>query len=169
MPRYQPYSNPRINDRELRRAFYLAVAGLTSVDEVANFLKDLLSVSEVTMLSRRLRVAALLIEEKTYDQIADELQAGKSMVAQVQRWLDHGHNGYRTALTRLAKAVAFREAQRVRRERERHPGTLAHLQRRYRGRLIDPSVLPEILAEAQEVTGQIKRRWSVRRATRSKR
>lgn len=169
MPRYQAYSNPHIDDRELRRVFYLAVAGLTSIEEVANFLKDLLSVSEATMLSRRLRVAALLVAGKTYDQIADELQAGKSMVAQVQRWLDHGHNGYRTALARLGKAASIREAQRVRRERERRPGTLANLQRRYRGHLIDPSVIPEMIAEAQELAGQIRRRHSVRRSLRHRR
>lgn len=114
MPRYQPYSNPKVDDRKLLEVFFLAVASLTSIQEVASFLKDLLSVSETTMLARRLRVAQMLAAGKTYDDIADELNISKATIASVQRWLEHGHNGYRTALAHLGKAASARAARRTR-------------------------------------------------------
>lgn len=133
MPRYQPYSNPRLDDRELLNEFFLAVASLTSVREVANFLKDLLSVTETTMLARRLRVAARLAEGKGYDEITEELGVGRATIAGVQRWLDHGHNGYRVALQHLGKTTG-RQMSTTRAARAREPFSPTRLQHKYPGR-----------------------------------
>lgn len=104
MPKYKASKYHPSDHQQLLREFFLAVAELRSTQEVANFFKDLLSVTETTMLARRLKVAQRLEAGKTYDAIAKDLDISKTTIARVQRWLEDGHDGYRVALERLAAA-----------------------------------------------------------------
>lgn len=53
----------------------------------ALLLQDLLTSSELDKLSRRLRIAKLIVEGKSYNEIIDELKCGMSTVARVGAWL----------------------------------------------------------------------------------
>lgn len=77
-----------------------SVALLSTVEEVAQFLKDLLSESEVLMLARRLQIAELLTEGRTYEQIRKELKVGWNTIAKVQTWLSLYGEGYRLVINR---------------------------------------------------------------------
>lgn len=74
---------------------------LRSPLEMAHLLKDLLSQGEVLMLARRLKIAQLLNEGLTYDQIRSSLKVSRSTIARVQTWLELYGEGYRTVIKRL--------------------------------------------------------------------
>ncbi len=80
-----------------------ALTALRSAEEVAHFLKDLLSESEVLMLARRLQVAERLIDGRTYQQIRSEIKVSFGTIARVQIWLEIYGEGYRTVAKRIAK------------------------------------------------------------------
>lgn len=83
--------------------FYTMVSLLENRDEVKNFFKDLLTLSEVVMISRRIQVAKMLFEGYTHDEIRKEMKVGFSTVSQVERWLNNGFGGYRKTIEEYQK------------------------------------------------------------------
>ncbi len=83
--------------------FYTMVSMLRTRNEVRNFFKDLLTLSEVVMISRRIQVAQLLLEGFTYGQIRKKLKVGIDTIRQVERWLNNGFGGYKQAIERYKK------------------------------------------------------------------
>lgn len=73
-------------------------ASLRTREEVKNFFKDLLTPSESIMLGRRLQIAKMLLEGKSYDFIERVMGAGKTTIASVHQWLNSGFGGYEKAL-----------------------------------------------------------------------
>ena len=64
--------------------FYTMVASLKDREEVKIFFKDLLSLSEIVMISRRIQIAQMLLEGKSYEEIRRELKAGFSISARLR-------------------------------------------------------------------------------------
>jgi len=73
-------------------------SSLKTREEVKNFFKDLLTPSESIMLGRRLQIAKMLLEGKSYDFIGESMGAGRSTIAGVHQWLSSGFGGYEKAL-----------------------------------------------------------------------
>lgn len=65
---------------------------------IKNFLKDLLNRQERIMLIRRLLIANLLLEEKSYREIQQRLRVGTNTISRIGRWLHFGRNGYKIAI-----------------------------------------------------------------------
>ena len=84
--------------KECLTDFYQIVGSLSGYDEAKSFLKDLLTTSEMVMVSRRLQIAKYLARGWTHDQIREYFGAGYSTIVQVDRWLNDGFGGYRQAL-----------------------------------------------------------------------
>lgn len=78
--------------------FYTMVSLLKTREEVKNFFKDLLTLSEMVMISRRIQIAKMLLEGETYESIRDKLKVGATTVSQVERWLNNGFGGYKTTI-----------------------------------------------------------------------
>lgn len=78
--------------------FYTMVSLLKNREETKNFFKDLLTLSEVVMISRRIQVAKMLLEGKAYEEIRKELKIGLSTISQVERWLNNGFGGYKKTI-----------------------------------------------------------------------
>ncbi|HBV33237.1 TPA: hypothetical protein DIC39_02560 [Patescibacteria group bacterium] len=70
---------------------------------IHDFLKDLLNRQERAMLTRRLLIAQFLVDGVTYSDIQKKLKCGASTIAKVERWLNFGRGGYRTALYKRNK------------------------------------------------------------------
>jgi len=83
--------------------FYSMVASLKNRDEVKNFFKDLLTLSEVVMISRRIKVAKMLLEGQKYEDIRRKLKIGVATITQVERWLFNGFGGYRKTIGEFQK------------------------------------------------------------------
>lgn len=81
----------KINKREryvMIGEFYDIVTNLTTKKEVVGFFMGLLTPSEALMFARRIQIAQMLIEEKNYDVIREDLGVGHSTIASVARWLN---------------------------------------------------------------------------------
>ncbi|MFH0819566.1 MAG: YerC/YecD family TrpR-related protein [bacterium] len=83
--------------------FYSMVSLLKSRDEVKRFFKDLLTLSEVVMISRRIQVAKMLLEGYFYKDIRKKLGVGFSTIRQVDRWLRYGFGGYKEIIKKYKK------------------------------------------------------------------
>lgn len=67
--------------------FYDIVTNLKTKKKVIGFFMGLLTPSEALMLSRRIQVAALLLDGESYEEIRRKLKVGVSTIASVNRWL----------------------------------------------------------------------------------
>lgn len=80
-----------------------AMSSLRNPVEMAQFLRDLLSETEVIMLSRRLEIAEMLIDGLSYREIQSNTKTSMSTIAKIQTWLDLYGDGYRTISKRIKK------------------------------------------------------------------
>lgn len=103
----------KIKPRKIRKedkikysdTLYTAMSGLNSRSEVKNFLKDLLTESERIMIGRRILIAKQLLENRTYDEIIDEMHVGKDTIMRVHKWLEDEFDGYEKAILGLEKEM----------------------------------------------------------------
>ena len=79
---------------------FATIASLRTSDEVARFLRDLCTLSELDAMAHRWQVAQLLDEGLPYLQVANQAHASTTTVTRVAQWLHHGEGGYTTALKR---------------------------------------------------------------------
>ena len=84
---------------DLINAFALTKDALTS----SLFLQDLLTASEIKNLSKRLRIAKLLLEEKKYKEIVDDLHCSYGTIAKVGSWLEEAGEGLKKVIRKLPK------------------------------------------------------------------
>lgn len=78
-----------------------AVLTLKSVEECYMFFEDLCTISELTSISQRFKVAQLLSEKHTCHDISDTTGASTATISRVNRCLLYGTGGYQMALKRL--------------------------------------------------------------------
>ncbi|PIP28048.1 MAG: hypothetical protein COX29_03325 [Candidatus Moranbacteria bacterium CG23_combo_of_CG06-09_8_20_14_all_35_22] len=83
--------------------FYTMVSLLKTREEVKNFFKDLLTLSEAVMISRRIQIAKMLLEGHTYDEVRKKLKVGFNNINQVEKWLNNGFGGYRKTIEEYQK------------------------------------------------------------------
>nr|MDD3719860.1 YerC/YecD family TrpR-related protein [Candidatus Gracilibacteria bacterium] len=96
-----------MEDNELKRIFkdivtYLSITN--NNEKIFNFLRDLLSESEIIEFSKRFEVARMLDEKKSYKEI--ELNTGMSSttIARISKFLSGENRGYKEAIITLKSA-----------------------------------------------------------------
>lgn len=94
MPGRDDWNNPETD------ALAEAFRSLTTTDEVKAFLRDLCTFNEIAELAQRWQIARLLTEGHSYREIAEQAGASTATVTRVNQWVQHGMDGYRTALDR---------------------------------------------------------------------
>lgn len=105
---------------------YDMIALLKSREEVKQFFKDLLTLSEVVMISRRLQIAKMLLEGFTYRDVQRKLKVGIATIVSVEQWLNRGFGGYRNIIVRHKKQEKkFSELEPA------VPFSLTHLRKKY--------------------------------------
>lgn len=81
---------------------YSAILKLKTSDEVARFLRDLLTLPEIREFGKRFQIAkALYLHQGSYQTIARKLHVSTTTVTRVAHWLHHGRGGYKLILDRL--------------------------------------------------------------------
>ena len=85
------------------------VLSLRTPEEARNFLRDLLTESEIEEFAGRLQTATMLTEKVPYSSIARITGLSSTTIARVSRWLKKGEGGYRTVIPRLHHAQLSRE------------------------------------------------------------
>lgn len=84
------------------RQLYAVVAKIDKPQEIAEFLRDLLTFEEIDEAARRWQVARLLSKNVTFREISDKTQMSSATIARVNYWLHHGTGGYRRVLSQLS-------------------------------------------------------------------
>lgn len=80
---------------------YDGLLKLKNRDEVAAFMRDLCTLSELGNMAERFAVARQLAKDISYRDVADDTGASTTTVTRVAHWLNHGRGGYRTVISRL--------------------------------------------------------------------
>ena len=91
----------QLSDSEKKKClgdFYSMISLLKNRQDAKNFFKDLLTLSETVMISRRIQIAKLLLGGSTYDEIRRQLKVGPTTICQVEKWLNNGFGGYRKTI-----------------------------------------------------------------------
>ena len=81
-----------------------AILTLKDREECYSFFEDLCTVNEMVSLCQRFSVAAMLRQEKTYLDIAEQTGASTATISRVNRALNYGNDGYDMVLRRLEEA-----------------------------------------------------------------
>lgn len=90
MNSFQPYKPKNEKEKFLTKAFLK----LKTEQEVANFLRDLLTIKEIEEFANRLEMARLLKQGMSYKRIAEKLKVSTTTVTRVAHWLTRGCGGY---------------------------------------------------------------------------
>lgn len=92
--------NKKINTQAVDKLFD-AVLCLQTKEECYNFFEDLCTVNELLSISQRYEVATMLVEKKTYLEIAEKTGASTATISRVNRSLNYGSDGYDLVMKRL--------------------------------------------------------------------
>jgi uncharacterized protein YerC len=76
---------------------------VTSPAETAFLLRDLLTAKEIKNLSKRLRIAKLILQGKTQREISQEVHTSFVTVTKVRFWLEQGGQGLKNVIAKLPK------------------------------------------------------------------
>lgn len=97
-------STKKLPKEEVKKIFYqlcVAISEIKNAEEAAEFLRDLLSFQEAEMIAKRLKVAELLLDELTYEEVQRKLKVSPGTIARVQEWLNISGEGYQKAVKRI--------------------------------------------------------------------
>lgn len=94
MDNFQPYKPKNDKEKFLAKAFLK----LKTEQEMANFLRDLLTIKEIEEFANRLEMARLLKKGTSYKAIAKKLGVSTTTVTRTAHWLFRGCGGYEKVL-----------------------------------------------------------------------
>ena len=73
---------------------FKSILTLKDVGECHTFFEDICTVNEILSLAQRLEVARMLVDKKTYIEIAEKTGASTATISRVNRSLAYGNGGY---------------------------------------------------------------------------
>lgn len=83
-------------------AFFEAILSLRDLDECYDFFGDACTIKEIVDFSQRYKVARLLTEKRSYQEINAQTGVSSATIGRVNRALQYGNGGYAAAIRRLA-------------------------------------------------------------------
>jgi len=92
--------NSKIKDNNIDHLFKV-ILSLENIEECYNFFEDVCTVSELKAIAQRLEVARMLDSGVKYNEIAEKTGASTATISRVNRCLNYGSDGYKTALKKL--------------------------------------------------------------------
>jgi len=96
-------NNKKAYELELLYDLVNAFSIVRSPKDSALFLQDLLTVQEVRNLSKRLRIAKLLLGGMTHREIAFSTKVSIATVTKISLWLQEGGEGFSSVISKLPK------------------------------------------------------------------
>ena len=85
--------------------FFDAVLSLKDKDECAAFFDDICTIKEMQDIAQRYQVAVLLSKGLNYNEISSLTGASSATITRVNKCLNYGNGGYKTALERTEKEL----------------------------------------------------------------
>ncbi len=87
---------------ELSR-FFQSVLSLKTEDECYMFFEDICTISELTAIAQRLKVAQMLKEKRTIHEISESTGISTATISRVNKCMHYGSGGYEMVLNRIPK------------------------------------------------------------------
>jgi len=109
--------------------FYSMVSLLQDKEEIQNFFKDLLTPSEMVMISRRIQIAKMLMKGATHEDIREELGVGNTTISYVDKWLNEGFGGYKNIVSK--HKAKNKKGKEIKINEGGLPFSLDHLRKKY--------------------------------------
>ncbi len=131
MSRVQSKKIPKNEKQELLNEFWSLVVLLKTREEIENFFRDLLSESETIMLARRIRVAKMLLQEKSYEDISKGMQMSHITIANVHKWLQGRNEDYTQIFPRLVKELEAQKKTKAKKIAQQEVGSFQWIKKRY--------------------------------------
>lgn len=75
--------------------FFELVSGLKSKKEIVDFFVGLMTSSEILMAARRIQIARMIFEGKSYFEIKNKLKVGNETIFRTDKWLSSRGEEYR--------------------------------------------------------------------------
>ena len=88
----------RGESEELFYKLSVVISETDKIDDAARLLRDLLSITEVEMIAKRIKIAEMLLNNFTYKEINEALKTSSSTILKVQEWLNISGSGYRKVI-----------------------------------------------------------------------
>lgn len=82
---------------------FQAILNLETTDDCYAFFEDICTIKEIMDMSQRLMVARMLSLGKSYQEISKETGASTATISRVNKCLNYGSGGYRSALLKEGK------------------------------------------------------------------
>lgn len=97
--------NKLTKEKELDLVFDLinAISSVNNPSKAALLLEDLLTPGEIRNISKRLRIAKLIIQGKLQKEIIDEIHCSFGTIAKVSLWLQEAGKGLKEVIKNLPK------------------------------------------------------------------
>lgn len=92
------YPSPQMKE------LFKAILALNNEKEAVRFFRDLLTIAELKEFANRWQIVKLLVESKSYGEIATKLKVSTTTVTRVAHWLYHGLGGYKQITDRIFKS-----------------------------------------------------------------
>ena len=86
---------------EFTDELFEAILQLRDAEECYRFFEDICTIKEIQAMSQRLKVAKLLRQNKTYNEIEEKTHASTATISRINRCLHYGADGYSMILDRL--------------------------------------------------------------------
>lgn len=91
------------NKKDSLNTLFEAILLLETSEQCSNFFSDLCTITELQSIDQRFQVAKLLNGGHTYTEIAEITSASTATISRVNRFLNHGNNGYKLILEKLSQ------------------------------------------------------------------
>ncbi|MBU1118781.1 TrpR-like protein YerC/YecD [Patescibacteria group bacterium] len=85
------------------KSLFSAIASLDSEAEAKNFMRDLLTISELEEAALRFDIAKRVTRKESYRSISKNTGASTATITRVSHWIHHGMGGYNHVLSHLKK------------------------------------------------------------------
>jgi TrpR-related protein YerC/YecD len=72
---------------------------ITDVKTMQNFLRDVMTETEIIEISARLEAAKMLSRGEKYEKITNETKLSSRTVARISKWVQNGCEGYKEAIS----------------------------------------------------------------------
>lgn len=92
------YSCSEIWELPTTRQFAEAISGMSDMQTLQNFLRDVMTEKEILEISARLEAARMLQEGKKYTEVIEATKLSSRTVARISDWMQNGQGGYEAAL-----------------------------------------------------------------------
>ena len=82
---------------------FRVIASLQTMEECYSFFEDVCTIKEIIEIAQRLRVAQMLSQGISYQNISKEIGVSTATISRVSKCLEYGNGGYRLAIDRIAE------------------------------------------------------------------